>query len=160
MSSFVSGFVSGILFVGCGVLLAVLYLLKKVKADAPAVPLDDAAKELPEYLSKLPTLIYDAESPHEAMFQSVPEQAEPCAWFNLVIVRIMMEYRASNFEEKWCDERERERDTEKEREREEDFHFSVFLCVFCDFEPRFASRSLTHSYNIHIQASTHESSFG
>ena len=37
----------------------------------------------------------------ETLFQVVPDQAESCAWFNRVIVRIMMEYRASDFEEKW-----------------------------------------------------------
>jgi hypothetical protein len=103
--SFLSGFVFGILFVGCGAVLAVLYLLQKVKKDDVPVSAEQAAaKELPEYLSKLPTLVYDPASAHEAMFQSVPEHAESCAWFNLVIVRIMMEYRASNFEEKWSEQ--------------------------------------------------------
>jgi hypothetical protein len=101
-----------------------------VRINLAEPKVDESYKELAEYAEKLPAQVYDPTSSHvccvvgesafllhllrfspwvfffsfqqEELFQSVPERAESCAWFNRFIVRILMEYRASNFEEKWC----------------------------------------------------------
>jgi hypothetical protein len=84
-----------------------------VRLTANAAVVEGDVKELAFYREKLEKQVYEPNSIHvcvivgrekrflnrhslrskEELFQTLPEHPESCAWFNRLLVRIMMEYR-------------------------------------------------------------------